>query len=243
MEWQVCHGWWRWFCWFGRECGVVIWCPAIRLRHGGNRHLYNVWSTAHEADPHSLLRARPGGSFTIFGGRYRVETDSRGFRSPEPEPVKAENAYRIAFLGGSTTFNLEAPSNDDTVPVLAGALLQEAYPNRKVEVINAGMLGYTTMESLTTLVTRVLPLQPDLIVILHGINDAVYRTKGPYRDDYWRPAKPTRSRLDEFCRNWSLAYRYLVYKVTWGRKSPTPSPAILEANRLKNTGRLALEVA
>jgi hypothetical protein len=55
------------------------------------------------------------------------------------------------------------------------------------------------------------------------------------REDYWRPAKPARSRLHGFFRKWSLACRYLVYRVTWARENPTPPPAVLEANRLENT--------
>lgn len=209
------------------ECVARAW---VLVRHDGNWDLYNVWNSIYEAHPHSVLRPRPNGSFRIFGGRYLLRTDSNGFRSPEPLPVKPRDGFRIVLLGGSTTFNSGAPSNDETVALQTLRILREVRPGRTIEVVNAGVAGYTTMESLTTLVSRVLPLEPDLVVVYHGINDAVYRIRGPYRDDYWREPEPKHTIYDSWLYRTSLFYRFVHYKRMVHRHAPRPSSERLRAN-------------
>ncbi len=188
----------------------------VLLRYDGNWDVYNQWNAIYQAHPHSWFRPKPSGKFRIFGGGYRVETDSHGFRSPEPRETKPPNGYRIAFLGGSTTFNSEAPSNDHTIALQTIKMLAEARPDLQFEVMNAATPGYTTMESLTTLVSRVLALDPDLVIVYHGINDAVFRVQGEYRNDYWREPKPIRTRFDSRLYRWSLFYRFINYKAVQG---------------------------
>jgi lysophospholipase L1-like esterase len=199
------------------ELGARVW---VAWRHHGNPDVYTLWNTIYEAHPHSAYRPRPSSRFSIFGGAYRVETDSNGFRSPEVGAVKAPGTYRIAFLGGSTTFNSEARDNDDTVPLRSARLLREARPELEVEVINAGTPGYTTMESLTTLVSRVLPLEPDLLVVYEGINDAVYRARGAYRRDYRREPQPLRTRFDSWLYRRSVLFRWINYRAARSWASP-----------------------
>jgi lysophospholipase L1-like esterase len=54
-----------------------------------------------------------------------------------------------------------------------------------VEVINAGVCGYDSSESLINLIFRVLEIQPDLIIVYHGTNDVHARMVVPgfYRGD------------------------------------------------------------
>jgi lysophospholipase L1-like esterase len=101
----------------------------------------------------------------------RIETDSRGFRSPEVEEPKPEGRLRIAFLGGSTTYCAEASSNAATWPALVADAVEEACPARSVDWLNASSAGYTVESSRTNLRVRVAPLAPDVIVIYHATND------------------------------------------------------------------------
>jgi hypothetical protein len=194
---------------FVLEGGIRLY---VLVRHDANWDTYNVWNAIYESHPHSWYRVRPDSEFSIFGGSRVVKTDSHGFRSPEPGASKGDETIRIAFLGGSATFNTEAPANEDTFPVQVGELLRQAYPSRRIEILNAAAAGYTTMESLTTLVTRVLPLEPEVVVVYHAINDATLRTGNGYRPDYWRAPKPTRTRFDSALYRHSLFFRFLNYK-------------------------------
>ncbi len=214
------------------EGSIRLW---VLVRHDNNRDVYNLWNAVYQADPHSWYRPRPSGEFRVFGGLYRVETDSRGFRSPEPLEIKPSNGYRVAFLGGSTTFNSEAPTNDHTIALQTLKMLAESRPDLQFEVMNAAVPGYTTMESLTTLVSRILPLDPDLVVVYHGINDAVFRVLGEYRDDYRREPKPVRTRFDSRLYRWSLLYRFVNYKAIAGSASRRPPPDQLRENLSNNT--------
>ena len=214
--------------------GVLLLEGSIRawvwFRYDGNWDTYTVYNTIYESHPHSWYRVRPENEFRVFGGRHRVETDAHGFRSPEVASTKPDNALRIAFLGGSTTFNSEASSNDATVALQTARLLERALPARRVEVLNAGTPGYTTMESLTTLATRLLPLEPDWIVVYHGINDASFRIRGEFRADYWREPKPLSTRFDSALYRHSLLVRFLNYKALINKSVPRPSLERLQAN-------------
>lgn len=209
------------------EGGIRLYVLA---RYDANWDVYNVWNAIYESHPHSMYRVRPDSEFRIYGGSRIVRTDSHGFRSPEPEAIKGEGTIRIAFLGGSTTFNSEAPANEDTFPIQVGRILQQARPSREIEVLNAATEGYTTMESLTTLAARVLPLEPDIIVVYHAVNDATLRTGNEYRADYWRAPKPVRTRFDSALYRHSLFFRFLNYK--WIMRSAPSRPAVeqLRAN-------------
>jgi len=100
-----------------------------------------------------------------------VKINSLGFRSPEIEIKKTDGTTRLAFLGGSTTFCQEVSSNDIVWPAVLTNSLQEHYPNRTFEHINASATAFTTIDSLANLNKRVAPLKPDVIFIYHGIND------------------------------------------------------------------------
>jgi lysophospholipase L1-like esterase len=101
----------------------------------------------------------------------RIETDSRGFRSPEIDDPKPEGRIRLAFLGGSTTYCAEASGNAATWPALVAASVAAACPGRSVDWLNASSAGYTVESSRTTLRVRVSSLRPDILVIYHATND------------------------------------------------------------------------
>ena len=114
-----------------------------------------------------------------------------GFRGPEIEENKGTGVYRIFCLGGSTTFNpfLEF---EDSYPRRLEKLLKAKHPNRKIELQNAGMGWYTSQHSLINYLIRVRRFKPDLVVVMHGIND-LFRSFSPpayairgigYRSDY-----------------------------------------------------------
>src|SRR5690606_16916383 len=97
--------------------------------------------------------------------------NSLGFRGPETTWEKPEGVYRIACLGGSSTYGHTPTSDATTWPARLGVHLSQRYPERRIEVINAGTSGYSTFESIVNLAFRVSQLEPDLVIVYHSIND------------------------------------------------------------------------
>ena len=86
--------------------------------------------------------------------------------------VKGEDTFRIVTFGGSTTANNHAYSTAGIhCPLVLERLLQQAYPSRKIEVINVGYEGYATTHSIAVLAVDVLSWDPDLVIISHDFND------------------------------------------------------------------------
>jgi hypothetical protein len=56
-------------------------------------------------------------------------------------------------------------------------MLREKHPDAEIQVINAGVGGYTIAESLKNLELRVLPLDPDLVIFYEANNDMAIDTR------------------------------------------------------------------
>ncbi len=106
----------------------------------------------------------------------------RGEEIPQPKPV---GEYRIVCLGGSTTYTSFVQDYRLSYPALLQNELRGAgYGN--VRVINAGLPGWTSYESLINFELRVLDLEPDMIIVYHAVNDLIMRLVWPpeeYRGD------------------------------------------------------------
>lgn len=103
-----------------------------------------------------------------------------GYRGEAFTADKPENEYRVVCVGGSTTYTalVEAPS--DAYPAVMERELNERGFDH-VRVINAGAEGWSSWETLVNFQFRVLDLQPDMIIIYHGINDVNSRLVWPRR--------------------------------------------------------------
>lgn len=110
------------------------------------------------------------------GDLVQLSINSLGFRGAEFTKHKPTGVIRIACLGASTTFCAEASSNDMAWPAQLERLLNERHGER-FQVINAGVPGYSTDQSAINLRERVLPLDPDLVIVYHGNNDMAHDTR------------------------------------------------------------------
>jgi lysophospholipase L1-like esterase len=120
---------------------------------------------------------------------YVLRVDRQGFIMPSK--VHDHPDLVIAFLGGSTT---ECTYVDEPYrfPYLAGRLLEQQ-TGLKVNSYNAGRSGNNTLHSLNVLLNKVVPLQPDIVVMMHNINDLAILL---YEKTYWN-TNPSRSPLVE----------------------------------------------
>lgn len=147
------------------------------------------WEDSHtlllfSPDRHLFWRLKPGirmkleetpeayGS-QVVGSRpvpyaFEVRTQSRGFNSPEFDCARKGDAFRVVTLGDSRTMAEGVPF-DETYPRRLEALMRRS--GRRVEVLNAGVSGYSSYQGLLTLERDLLPCRPDVVTVLFGIND------------------------------------------------------------------------
>jgi lysophospholipase L1-like esterase len=99
------------------------------------------------------------------GEPFTFEANPLGFRSRTLNTLeKGPGVYRIVFIGGSTTYNVDLP-HEHTFPGIVEAKLE----GRGVEVANAGLPGATTNAVVAELVHAILPLRPDLVLCLDPV--------------------------------------------------------------------------
>jgi hypothetical protein len=96
-----------------------------------------------------------------------------GFRGDEITKQKSKNTYRVFLLGGSTVFN-SGVIYEKNVSKRLEEMLSQKYPEKKIEVINAGVDGYTSEHSLIQYLFYIKDFSPDMIIMWHGINDWYY---------------------------------------------------------------------
>jgi len=106
-----------------------------------------------------------------------------GFRGPEISAEKPEGAVRIALLGASTVYGFFV-EEDETSAAALQRLLRERMPGLHIEVVNAGVPGWTSRETWLSLGSRVFPLDPDVVLVMDGRNEVFPQLYNHYRDDY-----------------------------------------------------------
>lgn len=124
------------------------------------------------ADPRILFEMQP--DFDGYSEGTVVRTNSRGLRERELLLQPAAGTTRLLFLGDSVTFG-------------SGVLAEEAFPRlleagladaelaatrtRRVETLNAGVVGYNTLQELGRLEGVGLAYHPDVVVLTFVVND------------------------------------------------------------------------
>jgi hypothetical protein len=107
-------------------------------------------------------------SFVRFiPNRQSPDISAYGFHSPDVPFEKPVGTRRIAFIGGSTTF--DSGPIENTYPHLVNGFLRRS--GFDTDYINAGVGAYTSIESLINYHLRVSPWKPDLVVFYNARND------------------------------------------------------------------------
>jgi lysophospholipase L1-like esterase len=111
------------------------------------------------------------------------DRNSLGLRNREVGP-KGENDFRILFLGDSLIFSSETTSGALYTAVIeeklnaliaSGEIGADALAGKEVEVINAGVPGYTTYQEIEFFNQYALDMQPDVVVLGVVFNDVYYK--------------------------------------------------------------------
>jgi len=146
---------------------------------------------------------------------WRISLNDEGFRTPPFPRAKRPGVLRIACIGDSWTFGMNV-EQDRIYPARVKALLEQQPGGREVEMMNFGILGYTSFQGLQLLKQRVLDFQPDVLVIGFGMNDsdvAGYRDKDVVKpgEIHWRDrvkAVTSHSELIALLKYAALAIRF-----------------------------------
>lgn len=103
--------------------------------------------------------------------------NSYGFKGKEFQNRKSPGVMRIVAIGGSSTYGLKKPYASVLEQLLNDAGICS-------EVLNAGVPGWVSIENLLNLQLRVLPLEPDLVIVYQGRNEILPQAYNNFREDY-----------------------------------------------------------
>jgi len=117
------------------------------------------------------------------------ETNNLGYRNKKDfEFTKDANVFRILALGGSTTWGYLLDDPDDTWPSQLEQMLNDALSENsdidRIEVINGGLNYGTSAELLLHYFFRDRYLEPDIVILHTGGNDAKLLLFHDYDPDY-----------------------------------------------------------
>lgn len=121
---------------------------------------------------------------------YRVRTDAHGFILPYHHYDRPD--LTLVFLGGSTTVCMFM-AEEERFPWLVGNFLEQ-HTGKKVTSYNGGVGGNNSLHSLNVLLNKVIPLKPDMVIMMHNINDLVALM---YDQTYWSK-NPSRAPIVDF---------------------------------------------
>ena len=169
----------------------------------------------------------PTGSFTH---------NQLGFRGRETTVEKPPGVFRIVLMGASTIYGIYV-RDDETSASQLERRLNELKQSKKVEVINAGVPGWVSSETLRSLTSRVLRLRPDVILVADGRNEVFPQLFNNYREDYshYRRAGHDSRDSNYYYKNLFRVSYLLMFLVTRGpgylgfsNRDENPSYAVID---------------
>lgn len=98
---------------------------------------------------------------------HEIKTDQNGFIVPGR--IQDDPDLTIAFVGGPTTECLYVQPQL-RFPYLTGRILEQRH-GIKVNTLNTGKSGNTTMHSSLQLIAKIIPEGPDIVVVTNNTND------------------------------------------------------------------------
>jgi lysophospholipase L1-like esterase len=151
-------------------------------------------------DPDVGKRMRPGWKGDEFGAP--VEINSKGLRDREIPYEKPPGTFRILALGDSWTFGFRMNEPDAYPRQLERLLAERARARadaRRIEVINAGVIGYSTDQEAAYLRVEGWKYQPDLVLVnYYPVNDTHNKLYRYQRRAQIRDVHPLLLRVVEF---------------------------------------------
>ena len=147
-------------------------------------------------------------------GELVWEINEKGYRGPNFEEKKPDGMTRIIIYGGSATFDTLSTRGEDWPHRVQEKLRKSGFSN--LEVINAGVIGHTSLESVGRLFTEGYIFEPDYVLLYNAWNDIKYlkspktvlRTLRPSLQGF-DPRIQYRNVIDRWLCEWSQLYTVL----------------------------------
>ena len=115
---------------------------------------------------------------TLVNKEYTLRIDRNGFIIPSERYSHPD--LSLVFLGGSTT-TCQFVDENLRFPYLTGVLLEKEL-GIKINSYNASRVGNDSLHSIDILMNKVIPINPQIIVMMHNINDFAILL---YEKTYW----------------------------------------------------------
>lgn len=110
-------------------------------------------------------------------------SNAEGFSDKDWSTARTQGVIRVVCLGGSTTQDGRKVERSNTYASYLSRMLSRRL-EAEVEVLNFGVNGWTSAESLVNYALVVSHYQPDVVVFHHAVNDVWPRLYPDYRADY-----------------------------------------------------------
>lgn len=207
--------------------GLLILAPDKELiwrnRPSLKRRYVNIFRPIHTDEERLALFRRfwpslPAGLES--GDSWDISLNSEGFRDHEAPARRQSSAFRIVCLGDSWTFGMNA-EQDQTYPRRLSAALQQEFPGSQFEVLNRGVLGYSSYQGVQLMRDKIMTLHPDVVVIAFAMNDS--KVSGHRDKDLaaWEHHLPWKEQVLRLVKQ-SETYRLLEYLALVLREHPHP---------------------
>ncbi|MFN7952798.1 MAG: GDSL-type esterase/lipase family protein [bacterium] len=221
---------------------VVFACAELALRALGfafspfTHYEQNDWEVFAEGenrvdywpDPRLFWKLIPSRQVTTaFGAGSWI--NAHGMRGPETTVAKPRGVRRVITLGDSGTFGWEVPE-PECYPRQLEAVLRKALADDRVEVVNAGIPGTTSLQGRRWFESRVVDFEPDVVVLAFGGNDGDRLEVA----DRARHILPEQLTLDQVLLT-SRVYQLLYKLVAWDAR------AALGADKRRWVPRVSVE--
>jgi len=147
--------------------------PPIVIWNQKKDEVIRGGSTMFRFDPHLFWDLAPG---ALTANSRDEMINPAGFRGAVLDVVKPPGTFRVACLGDSSTFGVFCRAGEAYPALLETILASKRKPaeSAAVEVLNAGVPGYTVFQGKVAFERKVAPYRPDVVVAMFGaINDEI----------------------------------------------------------------------
>lgn len=144
---------------------------VVRVAYGDEMVLYPRYHTDYEYGDYTLRGTRPNSTFRhrSIDGEWTFVTNAAGMRNERDFPYeKPAGTLRVLSVGDSQTQGHEVRQEATFSAVLERAL---AHRGHQAEVLNAGVSGFSTAESLVYVENEGWRYSPDVVVLGFYAND------------------------------------------------------------------------
>ncbi len=123
----------------------------------------------------------PAGHREIAAAMLPVIQQAIGPKLKTRQKLLAGESIRVVCFGDSVTGVYYHTGSRRAYTDMVGIALRRGNPRAKVEMINAGISGHTTINALSRIDADVLSHKPDLVTVMFGLNDMTRVSLEDYR--------------------------------------------------------------